>query len=100
MAQAKTSSLRQRACFPDKLTRRWRSAPIDTLSELRRLADDLSALGGDATEAFVRQAIDRFSARKFTAGEELLERALEERRLYEQEPPRSRFFNTCALVVA
>jgi hypothetical protein len=40
--------------------RRWRSAPIDTLSELRQLADALSALGDDATAALVRKAIDPF----------------------------------------
>ena len=34
---------------------------------------------------------------KFEAGEELLARALEERR--KQEPPRSPYFNTCVLVV-
>lgn len=73
---------------------------MDTLSELRRLADDLTALGDSATAALVRQAIDRFSAWKFAAGEELLERAPEERRKHEHEPPRSPYFNTCALVVA
>ena len=36
---------------------------------------------------------------KFEAGEELLARALQERRKDEQEPPRSPYFNTCALVV-
>jgi hypothetical protein len=41
-----------------------------------------------------------FSAWKFEAGEELLERALEERRKHEDEPTRSPYFNTCALVVA
>jgi hypothetical protein len=47
-----------------------------------------------------RQAIDRFSAWKFEAGEELLELALEERHKHEYEPPRSPYFNTCALVLA
>ena len=49
---------------------------------------------------FVRQTIDRFSAWKFEAGEELLERALEERRKHEHEPPRSPYFNTCVLTIA
>jgi hypothetical protein len=50
-------------------------APIDTLTELRQLAYDLTELGDTATAVLVRQAIDRFSARRFEAGEELLARA-------------------------
>jgi hypothetical protein len=73
---------------------------MDTLTELRQLADDLTALGDPATAVLVRKAIERFSAWKFAAGEELLERALEERRKHEQEPLRSPYFNSCALVVA
>ena len=81
---------------------RWRSAPIDTLTELRQLADDLTALGDYAAASLARQAIDRFSAWKFDAGERLLERALEERRRHELQPSRSAYslFNTCALAVA
>jgi hypothetical protein len=71
---------------------------MGTLTELRQLADDLTELGDTATAALVRQAIDRFSAWKFEAGERLLERALEERRKHEHEPPRSPYFNTCAVV--
>jgi hypothetical protein len=56
---------------------------MDTFTELRRLADDLTELGDIATAALVRQAIDRFMAWKFEAGEELLARALEERRRME-----------------
>jgi hypothetical protein len=41
--------------------------------------DDLAALGDSATAALVQQAIDRFFAWKYEAGDELLERALEER---------------------
>jgi hypothetical protein len=48
---------------------------MDTLTELRQLADDLTALGDPATAVLVRKAIERFSAWKFAAGEELLERA-------------------------
>ena len=71
---------------------------MDTLTELRQLADDLTALGDNATAALVCKAIDRFSAWKFEAGEEWLEKALEERRKHEQpESPRSPYFNTCAL---
>ena len=75
---------------------------MDTLTELRQLADDLTALGDYATAALVRQATDRFSAWKFDAGERLLERALEERRRHEPEPSRSAYslFNVCALAVA
>jgi len=73
---------------------------MDTFNELRQLADDLTKLGDNATAALVRQAIDRFTAWKFEAGEELLERALEERRKHEHEPPRSPYFNTCALATA
>ena len=75
---------------------------MDTLTELRMLATDLDVLGDNATASLVRQAIDRFSAWKFEAGERLLERALEERRRQEarSEPPRSPYFNTCALAVA
>ena len=73
---------------------------MDTFTELRQLADDLTELGDTATATLVRQAIDRFSAWKFEAGERLLERALEERRKHEDEPLRSPYFNTCALVTA
>ena len=72
---------------------------MDTFRELRQLADDLTELGDTATAMLIRQAIDRFMAWKFEAGERLLERALDERRKHEHEPPRSRYFNTCALVV-
>ena len=73
---------------------------MDTFTELLQLADDLTELGDNATAALVLQAIDRFSAWKFEAGEELLARALDERRKHEHEPPRSPYFNTCALVMA
>ena len=73
---------------------------MDTLTELQQLADDVTELGDNATAALVRQAIDGFQALKFEAGERLLERALEERRKYENKPPPSPYFNTCALVVA
>jgi len=73
---------------------------MDTFTELRQLADDLTELGDNGTAALVRRAIDRFVPWKFEAGERLLERALEERRKHEHEPPRSPYFNTCALVVA
>ena len=43
------------------------------LTELRQLADDLTDLGDSATAALVRQAIDRFMAWKFEAGERLLQ---------------------------
>jgi hypothetical protein len=72
---------------------------MDTFTELRQLGDDLTELGDTTTAALVHQAIDRFSAWKFEAGEVLLARALKERRKQEQEPPRSPYFNTCALVV-
>ena len=72
---------------------------MDTLSELRQLADDLTELGDSATAGLVRQAIDRFSAWKFDAGAEILERALEERHKHENEPPRSPYFNTCVLAI-
>jgi hypothetical protein len=74
---------------------------LDTLTELRQLADDLTSLGDHATSVLVQKSIDRFSAWKFAAGEELLEKALEKRRKHEQpEQPRSPYFNTCALAVA
>jgi len=74
---------------------------MDTITELRQLADDLTALGDDATAVLVRKAIDRFSAWEFEAGERWLEKALQERRKHEEpEPPRSPYFNTCALAVA
>src|SRR2546422_1934386 len=50
-----------------------RRPTMDTFSELRQLADDLTELGDTATAALVRQAIDRFSAWKFEAGEQLLQ---------------------------
>ena len=40
---------------------------IDTLSELRRLAGDLTALGDYATAALVQEAINRFSRWQFDA---------------------------------
>jgi hypothetical protein len=67
---------------------------------LRQLVDDLTELGDNATATLVRQAIDRFSAWKFEAGEELLARALQERRKHEQEPPGSPYFNTCVLALS
>jgi len=75
---------------------------MDTFTELRQLADDLTELGDTATAALVRQASERFQAWKFEAGEWLLEQALEERRKHEHEhePPRSPFFNTCVLAVS
>jgi hypothetical protein len=73
---------------------------MDTFTELQQLADDLTELGDSATAALVCQAIDRFSAWRFEAGEELLERALEERRKHEDGPLPSPYFNTCALAVA
>ena len=76
-----------------------RSAPLDTVTELRQLVDDLTELGDTATAALVRKATDKFMAWKFEAGERLLERALEERRKHEHEPPRSPYFNTCTVAV-
>jgi hypothetical protein len=38
---------------------------MDTFSELRQLAGDMTELGDTATATLVRQAIDRFSAWKF-----------------------------------
>ena len=73
---------------------------MDTFSELRQLADDLTELGDTATAALVRQAIDRFASWKFEAGEQLLERALEERHRHEHEPRRSPYFNTCVLAIS
>jgi len=73
---------------------------MDTFTELRQLADVLTELGDTATAAPVRRATDRFMAWKFEAGEELLERALEERRKCEDELPRSPYFNTCVLAIA
>ncbi len=35
---------------------------MDTFTELRLLADDLTDLGDTATTALVRKAVDRFSA--------------------------------------
>jgi hypothetical protein len=77
-----------------------RTAPLDTFSELRQLADDLTELGDTATAALVRSAIDKFTAWKFEAGERLLERALEERRKHEREPPRSPYFNSCVIAIS
>ena len=72
---------------------------MDTFTELRQLAEDLTELGDNATAALVRQAIDRFTAWKFEAGERLLERALEERCKHEHEPPWSPYFNTWVLTI-
>ena len=72
---------------------------MDTFTELKQLADELTELGDTATATLVRQAIDRFSAWKFEAGGELLERAPKERRKHEQEPSRAPYFNTCVLAI-
>jgi len=72
---------------------------MDTFTELLQLADDLTELGDNATAALVRQAIERFMAWKFEAGEKFLERAPKERRKHEHEPPRSPYFNTCVLTI-
>jgi len=50
---------------------------MDTFTELRQLADDLTELGDAATAMPVHEAIDRFSAWS-----------------------RSTYFNTCALAIA
>jgi hypothetical protein len=71
-----------------------------TFTELRQLADDLTELGDMATAALVRKAISRFSAWKFEAGKRLLQRALEEGRKHEHEPPRLPYFNTCVLAIS
>ena len=72
---------------------------MDTFTELRNLADDLTGLGDTATATRVRQEIDRFMAWKFEAGERLPDRALEERLKLDREPPRSPYFNTCLLAI-
>ena len=72
---------------------------MDTFTELHQLADDLAELGDNATAALVRQATDRFAAWKFEAGEQLLERALEERQRLEANDV-GRYFASCALAVA
>jgi hypothetical protein len=70
---------------------------MDTLTELRQLADDLTALGDHATAALVHKALDHFARWEFEAGERWLER----RWKHEQpDRPRSPNFNTCALVTA
>jgi hypothetical protein len=69
---------------------------MDTLKELRQLAGDGTELGDNATAALVCQAIDRFSAWEFEAGEELLACALEERRKHEQALPPGRPTSTLA----
>lgn len=51
------------------------AAPMDTLTELRRLGDDLTSLGDPATAAVVRKGIDGFNRRQFEAGERWLETA-------------------------
>jgi len=74
---------------------------MDIFTELRQLVDDLTELGDNATAALVRQAIDRFLAWKFEAGEELLERALEERLRFAAAPEPStfgRYFASCTVV--
>jgi len=88
----------KRVLSPDAHTE-VRRATMDTFTELRQLADDLTELGDTATATIVRQAIDRFMAWKFEAAERLLERALEERRKHEHEQPRSLYFNTCVLAI-
>jgi|SRR5438128_6918535 len=82
-----------------KLAAEVRRPTMEILTELVAVADDLAELGDNATAALVREAIDRFMAWKFGAGEQLLERALEERRQHEQEPLRSPYFNSCVLAI-
>ena len=82
-------------CFSPEVRR----PTMDIFTELRQLADDLTELGDIATATLVREAIDRFAAWKFEAGEQLLERAVEERLKHEHEPPRSLYFNTCVLAI-
>jgi hypothetical protein len=74
---------------------------LDTLTDLRHLADELTALGDHTTVALVRKVTDRFNRWKFEAGAGWPERALQERCKHEvPEPLRSSYFNTCALAVA
>lgn len=49
---------------PDMIISRQKRAPpqLDTLTKLRLLADDLTALGNNATAALVRKALDYFMA--------------------------------------
>ena len=86
------------------MARRSYRPTMDTYTELRQLADDLTELGDNATAMLVLRAMDRFSAWKFEAGEELLARALEERERYgiadAQPDALSRYFASCALAVA
>jgi hypothetical protein len=42
---------------------------MDTLTEPRQLADDLTELGDNATAALVRKALDRFNRWEFNGGE-------------------------------
>jgi len=93
-------SLAQDVLIPPRKKWPQRRVLTSAFTSKRRLADDLTELGDNATAALVRQAIDCFQAWKFEAGEELLERALEERHRHEHEPPRSPYFNTCVLVLA
>jgi hypothetical protein len=73
---------------------------MDTLSELRQLADDLTALGDGATAALVRKALDRFDrwgSRPASVGYRRPSRS----GLSTRHPrPRSPYFNTCVLAVA
>ena len=74
-------------------------APMDTLTEVRQLRDDLNALGDYATCKLLEKAERCFSAWEFDKGYIYLERALEERRRFEarQQPVDdvARYFGSC-----
>ena len=51
---------------------------MDTLTELRLIADDRAELGDNATAVLIRKAIDCFDRWEFEAGEMWLDKALKE----------------------
>jgi hypothetical protein len=75
---------------------------VETLEELHALQRDLSELGDAVAVALLERAERCFLACEMGKGERFLEQALNrvQESLEQRDPPRSPYFNSCALVVA
>ena len=75
---------------------------MDTFEELRVLQRDLTELGDAVAVALLERAERCFLAWEMDKGTGFLEQALSrvQESLEQPEPPRSPYFNTCALAVS
>jgi hypothetical protein len=75
---------------------------VETLEELRALQRDLTDLSDAVAVSLLERAERCFLAWEMDKGERFLEQALSrvQESLEQPEPPRSPYFNTCALAVS